>query len=1013
MRRLVVLFGSVLVSVSAWGRWQPALSVLGTPSDVAIADAGDPDAGVGEWFAIATSSVGQEFLGTTTGRQVTEAGGAVGVLFDPVQGCVGAVSTTGGAITWTAGGACGGLADGMPNPSATCLRARQTHDGGYLLYQTGIGQPFYYSPSAGAAADWALQGVGLLGATFPGLGVRTLGGSDDGLLLAKKGAQLSLFTCDGGASLCASQPVGALANADDLELLGTPGQAWALVAGTWVDAGPALASVALDGGAQPVAITLPPNVTQVVGLSFEQGTGDAFGDGFGMLAVLYADGDAGILSAVPDPANPALTWVPSTNAPSGYGGTFGHLRCLAGRSCVVLSTAAASNNALLYRNDSAPDAGALKGPWPVQAGVPQILNFNASDPDGDAVFVTWSPDGGPLTLRVLDAQGLQIELDAGAVCQTVIVPVHISDGVHDAVGQASFVLSGGAQLLVPDGGVVVQAGGTPVSFPLSAAGSGCTVTGTSFSNATSTTGAVCSASGGIASVVPPLDWCHAAPGVDTCIIGTTDAGTAPVTVFVKPWGLPYAPFDDAGVTQDAGTTATYGPEQTHPCATAAQFPGISTTWSWTPDPRFTVSVAGTTVPGPVTAPTVDVSLAACQLHQVNLTAFNQTNGGGEASDAGTLIIQPVFVAPPWSASSGTVSVQGTEVAGQNGSVDIDAFVQTTVPCSFLQGVVARVTLKTAAGSESDSGVVSNAGTAEVPLPFSGGCNGGPYTLQAVLFLDGVAGPSTSVNAVAPGLAPAVASVQVTTPLVAECGAPASGGTAVATAGNASNVCPSPAWSWLQTSVPDGGPQVTIQGGGTSGPSSQVTLETVETGFQLVGQAVSLTATATADGMSAQGSANTIIRAPIFVTVTHSLDTAQPEALSLIGVAVTLTNTTSCAVSGVELDELPAQMYALPASARVEGVPVNVGRDPTHLIFSGLTLAPQQSLRLTYSARPSLLVPPAPSGTASLNGWPISLPNALATPPSGCGCASTSPLEAALLLVTAVLRRSRGRKSRRS
>jgi hypothetical protein len=120
------------------------------------------------------------------------------------------------------------------------------------------------------------------------------------------------------------------------------------------------------------------------------------------------------------------------------------------------------------------------------------------------------------------------------------------------------------------------------------------------------------------------------------------------------------------------------------------------------------------------------------------------------------------------------------------------------------------------------------------------------------------------------------------------------------------------------------------------------------------------------------------------------------------------------VAGAQFDEYPDSMDAIPGTARVGGAPVDVGSDPTHLTFTGLALpgtasALAQTVTLTYSARPRLLVGPAPHGHATLNSIPISGDSGLAPVPKGCGCTEVSVTDLGALLAVAGCLRWRRRK----
>jgi hypothetical protein len=274
---------------------------------------------------------------------------------------------------------------------------------------------------------------------------------------------------------------------------------------------------------------------------------------------------------------------------------------------------------------------------------------------------------------------------------------------------------------------------------------------------------------------------------------------------------------------------------------------------------------------------------------------------------------------------------------------------------------------------------------------------------------GTSVPVTAGPFNAPALDAGIASVVAVAPF-AQCGGPATGGSVTAATASGVGICPFPSWSWVQS----GGPAVTLQ----SASTDAVTFQTVDAGLELTGQTITLTAQATVGGSMAQQSTSVTIGVQPFVAVQHVLQTAQPEALSLFGVSVTLTNTTACDVAGAQFDEYPDLMDAIPGTARVGGVSVDVGSDPTHLTFTGLTLpgtgsGPGQSVTLTYSAQPRLLVGPAPHGHATLNSIPISGDSGLAPVPTGCGCTEVTPTDLSVLWAAAwcvILRRRKAARA---
>jgi MYXO-CTERM domain-containing protein len=131
----------------------------------------------------------------------------------------------------------------------------------------------------------------------------------------------------------------------------------------------------------------------------------------------------------------------------------------------------------------------------------------------------------------------------------------------------------------------------------------------------------------------------------------------------------------------------------------------------------------------------------------------------------------------------------------------------------------------------------------------------------------------------------------------------------------------------------------------------------------------------------------------------------------VGVSLTLTNTTACAVRDVSFVERLEGLTYVEGSAQFEGQPLEARWVDGVLTVSGLALEGNSSGRLTYVARPHLVGERRMEGEARLREVPISLrdPPGPRVPDSGCGCTSSGPgplLLALGTLVAAVRRRRR-------
>ena len=1007
MRLKATLAASLLASSVVWGSWQ-VMDAGGIPSDVDIADAGAP-----EWFGVSTSTGAYSFRSDAglVGSVTTQA--SVAVLFDQGKGCIALVPQN-CLLSWQS--TCSATNGTGPSFATTCLRGRQSGSAGFLV-TTYSGSPFpslYYSKTAGASSanDWYYGTSGSsANAQSAALGALAGASMSYGLFAGHdffKGSSLYLCAADAGISTIpcnppmSSSPVGPPVT--DLELLGIGGPQSVLVAwGVPGDAGVTQFFFS-DGGSTPISL---PGVVRIGGLSFEQGTGDAFGDGFGMLAVQNADGGQGVLSAVPDPNNPAVTWVPSTHPPSGYAGDLGHLRCLAGHFCVIVTDGGNTSNVVLYRNDFPPDASQVQSTVDLAVGALNQTTFVVDDPDGDAVFLTWQgPDGGyPFAFTALPPQNLTIQIDAGVggACgsgpQPFTFNVVASDGYapHDQSAQVTFLLPSGGTLPgpdIPDGGLLVlRAGSAPLQVTLSQPlDSGCPLpTGyvvTPVSNPDSVNVTI----GGGLLVTVPATYCNASPGLDTFQVASQDGGSSPLEIEVLPWGLPNDPLAPLFqlAFQDAGSTVAYARQpQVHACQDAGGFPGVLTSWSWG-DAGVTVVGQDGGATSPITSPSIDVTLPECTPSSVTLTVVNTTNDGSDAgSNAGTLTVKSnLIVFPPLSADTLNVSAD----AG-NGIIQAQASIVPVPPCPTQRGL--QILFSLDGGQQIDAGV-DDTGQASATLTLSSLiCAAGTYVVIGQVFEDGgLTGLSGSATVSVPTL-PTPVPILAAQPPVAQCGQTATAGSIQATyVVDGGPVCTNLTWSWTQTA----GPALI----GLDANSQSVTLQPEETGFGLIGQTVSVMATDQGNpGNVAQRSIDVRIKAPHFVTVVHRTDAAQPQENGLVGVAVTLTNTTACGVAGLEYDERPDGLNAVAGTGRVVGRPVDVGGDPSQLRFSGIALPAYGSVTLTYSARLHLLTPFAPHGQAFLSQQDVSDDAGLPAQPSGCGCASASDLGAAFALLACV------------
>ena len=194
-------------------------------------------------------------------------------------------------------------------------------------------------------------------------------------------------------------------------------------------------------------VTLPAG-SVIEGAALSLGNGDAAsGDGFGFL-VGAVSGTPTIFSAVPDPANPGVTWVASTAAPTGLPAAPTRVTCLGAETCVAITGTAdtSGNNAFIYRNAAAPVTALLTPEPTIDEGGSATVSVDASDADGDALYLRWTPDAAdvPVTFTLSPDQKtatFTAQAGTGKVCGATPVPFGFTfsagDGLAGHVGTSA------------------------------------------------------------------------------------------------------------------------------------------------------------------------------------------------------------------------------------------------------------------------------------------------------------------------------------------------------------------------------------------------------------------------------------------------------------------------------------------------------------------------------------------------------------------------------------------------
>lgn len=675
-----------------------------------------------------------------------------------------------------------------------------------------------------------------------------------------------------------------------------------------------------------------------------------------------------LASPVPDPANLAMSWRLRPDA--GFAVPNASMHCLDSRWCAVVDS---TSRLWLYENAAAPVA--FVAPASANPGQTVTLTVDAGDGDGDPLFHVWS--AGTPAMGAVDGDRVDFTVPLDAGCGPITVNVSTRDGLNSVSTPAVVTVTGargGLEVSAPSGTPV--AGGPAVNFDAFLDG-GCETATFSWSSSDGQTG-----TGSQFAYQPPATWCG---GQVSLTLTATWAGGAPPTdtklvqFTPVPWGAPNAPSFPMPATQPSGTTRTWtssGSE--HVCETTAGFPRTELLW----DPIDAGVASVTLVDGglQLTVPPlcVDARFVATARRQVVGEAQ------GRVSATATLEVALVADVPPLDATTNyqvTASKDGGELLGDT------LVVATCVPQRALESELTIFDGLVAVSSAR----VPTPGPYNLTLP--GGC-ATSASLVARLFEDGgFTGATQTIPISLPAASPAIGAL---TPSMVKttCG---EGVRAQLTLEPVAGACQSAETSWRVLS----GPSVQV----ASGAGSTIDLQTTQLDLSMAGEQLAIEWSADAGpGNSATDTRVVDIGVDPFVEVRARTTPVPRREESAFTFEVTLTNTTDCAVQGLELVVPLSQGTPFVETAQLDGVRAGARLENDTLVLSDLSLDARAQRVLRVAAKPKLLASPTVQPVVTLRGLPVSI-DVAAPKPTGCGCSTTGP-EWLVLALFAVARRRR-------
>lgn len=675
-----------------------------------------------------------------------------------------------------------------------------------------------------------------------------------------------------------------------------------------------------------------------------------------------------LASPVPDPANPTMTWRLRPDA--GFAVPNAAMHCLDSKWCAVIDS---TSRVWLYENATTPVA--FVAPRSATAGQTITLTVDAGDGDGDPLFHVWSAGSPAVSSVDGDSVDFTVPLDAG--CGPLSVNVTTRDGLFSVVTPATVTVDGvrGALTVSAASGTPI-AGGPAVNFDGFIDG-GCASASLSWSSSDGQTGTgsrfsyqpAATSCGGQITLTLTATWSTGSPATESRLVQFT----------LVPWGAPDAPVFATNATQPAGTTQSWTTLNVeHVCATTGGFPGTELLW----DP-IDAGVAGVTLLDAGLQLTVP---ALCVDSRFVATARRQVVGEtqGRVSTAGTLDVTLVANVPPLDAAANyqvSAAKDGGELYGDT------TVVATCLPQRSLESELTVF-----------DGLVA-VSSARVPTPgpyvltLPGGCSTSA-SLVARLFEDGgFTGATQTIPISLPAAAPAIGALTPTV-VTAACG---QGVRAQLNLQPVAGACQSAETTWRVVS----GPGLDV----SSGAGPVIDVQTTQLDLSMVGQPIVFEWSADAGPGNVVTETRTVdVGVDPFVEVRTRTTPLLRREESTVTLEVTLTNTTDCAVQGLELALPVTQASPMLETAQLDGVRVDAQLENGSLVLRDVALEARGSRVLRVAAQPKLLATPTAQPTVTLRGLPVSIDRAAAKP-TGCGCSTVGP-EWMLVALFAVARRRR-------